>query len=113
MVVVLARLVLVRVDVELGAAGSVPLVAPRLEHGSSVYKFFYLSVMWIAIVLIRIRLFPFDAYPDLDSNPMRSFIHVGKSAMPVRSHRCHQFQYFGTYIIIFWEKYGLALHLFG
>ncbi len=40
MVVVLARLVLVRVDVELCAAGSVPLVAPRLEQGvQSLYKF--------------------------------------------------------------------------
>ena len=92
MVVVLARLVLVRVDVELGAAGSVPLVAPRLEHGSSVYKFFYLSVMWIAIVLIRIRLFPFDPDPDLDSGSYAKFYTCfEKSAMPARRHRFHKF----------------------
>ncbi len=51
MVVVLARLVLVRVDVELGAAGSVPLVTPRLEQGvQSLYKFFSFkfSDLWIA-----------------------------------------------------------------
>jgi hypothetical protein len=72
MVVVLARLVLVRVDVELGAAGSVPLVAPRLEQAVQ-YLNFCLSV-------IRIRLFPFDADPDLDFDPTLSFfLHVGVS----------------------------------
>ncbi len=64
------------------------------------------------LVLIRIRLFPFDADPDLDSD-MASFKHVGKSAMQVRSHMRHQFQYFGPYIKILWEKCCLALHLFG
>jgi hypothetical protein len=101
MVVVLARLVLIGVDVELGAAGSVPLVAPRLEQGVQS-KNFSLSVIcgsgsdffYLMPIQIRIRI-------------LCQVLHsVGKSAMSVLRHR---FQYVGPYIKIFWEKYCLAL----